>query len=128
MERMILRAWDETDCARGHAAALEILARVGVEVRHESGLAFFRKAGARVEHTRVRLPAELVEQALATTPRAFRLRGRDGDGALDLDVRDGPVYFGSGSDCLYVLDPHTGERRRALLADVQAGAGQAQQL
>ena len=65
--------WDEEACSRGHAAALEILARVGVEVRHESGLALFRKAGARIEHTRVRLPAQLVEQALATAPRAFRV-------------------------------------------------------
>ena len=121
MERMILKAWDEEDCARGHAAALKILERVGVEVRHESGLALFEKAGARVEHTRVRIPAELVEQALATAPRAFPLKGRDGDGAFDLDVRDGPVYFGSGSDCLYLLDPQTGERRRALVADIEAG-------
>ena len=96
MERMILKAWDEVDCARGHAAALKILERVGVEVRHESGLALFEKAGARVEHSRVRVPAELVEQALATAPRAFPLKGRDDDGAFDLDVRDGPVYFGVG--------------------------------
>jgi len=121
MERIILKAWDEVDCARGHAAALRILERVGVEVRHASGLALFEKAGARVEHTRVRIPSELVEQALATAPRAFPLKGRDGDGAFDLDVRDGPVYFGSGSDCLYLLDPQTGERRRATVADVEAG-------
>jgi trimethylamine---corrinoid protein Co-methyltransferase len=120
--------WDEEACSRGHAAALEVLERVGVEVRHESGLALFRKAGARIEHTRVRLPAQLVDQALATAPRAFPLRGRDGDGAFDLDVRDGPVYFGSGSDCLYVLDPHTGERRRAVNADVEAGAALAERL
>ena len=128
MERMILRAWDDEDCARGHAAALEILARVGVEVRHEAGLALFRKAGAHVEHTRVRVPAELVEQALATAPRTFPLRGRDSDGALDLDVRDGPVYFGSGSDCLYILDPQTGERRRAVVADIEAGSGLVERL
>jgi len=128
MGRMILRAWDEADCARGHAAALEILDRVGVEVRHEAGLALYRKAGARVEHTRVRLPAELVEQALATTPRAFRLRGRDDDDELGLDVKDGPVYFGAGSDCLYILDRQTGERRRAVVADVEAGAGLVERL
>jgi len=128
MERMILKAWDEADCARGHAAALKILERVGVEVRHESGLALYRKAGARVEHTRVRIPAELVEQALATAPRAFPLKGRDGEGAFDLDVRDGPVYFGSGSDCLYLLDPETGERRRAVVADVEAGSALVERL
>jgi len=128
MERMRLSIWDEAACARGHAAALEILARVGVEVRHEPGLALFDKAGARIEHTRVRLPAELVEQALSTTPREFRLRGRDGDGAFDLEISNGPTYFGSGSDCLYVLDPHTGERRRALVADVEAGAALAERL
>jgi trimethylamine--corrinoid protein Co-methyltransferase len=120
--------WDEAACARGHAAALEILERVGVEVRHESGLAMFEKAGARVEGTRVCLGRELVDEALATVPRSFPLRGRDPDGALDLDVRDGNVYFGSGPDCLYILDPHTGERRRAVLADVEAGAALAERL
>jgi trimethylamine--corrinoid protein Co-methyltransferase len=128
MERLRMSAWDEAACSRAHAAALEILARVGVEVRHESGLALFRKAGARIEHTRVRLPAQLVEQALATAPRRFRLKGRDDDDELGLDVKDGPVYFGSGSDCLYVLDPHTGERRRALVTDVEAGADLAERL
>ncbi len=128
MERVILRIWDEADCARGHAAALEILERVGVEVRSESALALYRKAGARVEHTRVRLPRELVEQALASAPRKFRLLGRDRHDQLGLDVKDGPVYFGSGSDCLYILDPHTGERRRAVLADVETGSALAERL
>jgi len=120
--------WDEAACARGHAAALEILERVGVEVRHETGLALFEAAGARVEGTRVRLGQELVDEALVSVPRAFPLRGRDPDGALDLDVRDGNVYFGTGPDCLYILDPHTGERRRAVLADVEAGAALAERL
>ena len=113
--------WDEEACARGHAAALEILERVGVEVRSDAALALYEKAGARIENTRARLPRQLVEEALATAPRSFKLRARDDDGALDLDVRDGPVYYGSGSDCLYILDPVTGERRRAVLADVEAG-------
>jgi len=123
VERMILKAWDEADCARGHAAALKILDRVGIEVRDETGLALFEKAGARVEHNRVRLSAELIEQALATVPREFRLRGRDDDDELGLDVKDGPVYFGAGSDCLYILDPQTAERRRAVVADIEVGAG-----
>lgn len=113
--------WDEEACARGHAAALDILERVGVEVRSEVGLAMYEKAGAHIDHTRARIPRELVEEALATAPREFALRARDDDGALDLDVRDGPVYYGSGSDCLYILDPVTGERRRAVLADVETG-------
>ncbi|HET6495465.1 MAG TPA: trimethylamine methyltransferase family protein [Thermoleophilia bacterium] len=124
--RMI--AWDDGALARGHAAALEILDRIGVEVRDETGLALFEKAGARVEHNRVRVPAELVEQALATAPREFILKGRDGEGAFDLTVKDGPSYFGSGSDCLYVLDPHTGERRRGTRADVEAGAALSEHL
>jgi len=123
-----LTVWDEAACARGHAAALQILERVGVEVRHEAGLALFRKAGARIEHTRARVPRGLVEQALATAPRAFPLRGRDREGALDLEIRNGRTYFGSGSDCLYVRDPHSGERRRAVVADVEAGAAMAERL
>jgi trimethylamine--corrinoid protein Co-methyltransferase len=78
-------------------------------------------AGAIVDDTRVRLPSELVERALASAPRSWTLRPRGG-GTSPLELRDGAGYTGSGPDCLYVSDPATGERRRSTLADVEAAA------
>ncbi len=48
--------------------------------------------------------------------------GRAVDGSLDLDVRPGSGFWSNGTDCLYFRDPASGERRRAVLADVEATA------
>lgn len=61
-----------------------------------------------------------MKRALETSPKSCLLRSR-GNG-LALDIRDGATYFGTGSDCLYVRDPDTAERRRAMLADVEGMA------
>ena len=47
---------------------------------------------------------------------SVRSRGRD----EVLELKDGNTYFGTGSDCLYVRDPDTGLRRRAVIEDVEA--------
>ena len=39
-----------------------------------------------------------------------------------LGLRDGEVYYGTGSDVLYVRDPASGERRRVRRADVEGMA------
>jgi trimethylamine--corrinoid protein Co-methyltransferase len=113
----------EQDCARLHAASLDILARVGVDVHDGPALAVLARAGASVTGSRARIPAQLADQALASCPRAFSLPGRAPDGSLDLTVAPGSGLYGNGTDCLYFRDLLTGERRRALLADVAAIAG-----
>jgi trimethylamine---corrinoid protein Co-methyltransferase len=105
-----------------HDAALAVLERTGVEVRDERALVELARAGARVEGQRARIPPGLVEQALSTAPCEFVLPGRPAGGDLDLIVRPESGWFGNGTDCLYYRDPSTGERRRAVLADVEATA------
>jgi trimethylamine--corrinoid protein Co-methyltransferase len=107
---------------RLHRAGLEVLERVGVEVRDERGLRVLETAGAQVEGSRARIPAATVEQAVATVPASFVLRGRADDGALDVTVGPASGLFGNGTDTLYFRDTVSGERRRAMLADVEATA------
>ena len=121
MNRATLRVWDDDACSRVHEASLTLLERTGVEMKDERARALCAAAGATVEGTRVRIPAALVDDALASAPRSWQLRPRGGETA-PLELRDGAGYFGSGPDCLYVSDPETGERRRALLADVEEAA------
>ena len=45
-----------------------------------------------------------------------------------LELEDGRSYFGTGSDCVYVTDPDTGERRRSTTADVEGMAALAEKL
>ncbi len=127
MPKATLTVWGEAECVRLHAATLELLAGVGVEVMHEPALARFRDAGADVQGRRVRLPVRLVDEALAGAPREWPLKPRGGD-APPLMLRDGEVYFGTGSDILWVRDPESGTRRRARRADVEGMAALCERL
>jgi trimethylamine--corrinoid protein Co-methyltransferase len=119
--------WSDAECDRLHQASLEILADPGVDVNHDGARELAAAAGGRVDGRRVRLPGALVEQALASAPRSWRLPPRGGDTA-PLELARGRTWFGTGPDCLYVADAGDGERRRARLADVARAAAVAEQL
>ena len=116
-----LTVWSEAECRRVHEATLELLADTGVDVRYEPALELFKAAGATVDGRRVRIPARLVGEALASAPREWLLKPRGGE-TESLVLRDGSVYYGTGSDVLYVRDRESGERRRVLRADVEGMA------
>lgn len=103
---------------RLHAAGLELLESVGVDVLDQTALEQLAGEGARVDGKRARIPAELIERAVATAPERFLLRGRASDRSLDLTVCAGSGLFGNGTDTLYFQDTTSGERRRAVRADV----------
>jgi trimethylamine--corrinoid protein Co-methyltransferase len=68
-----------------------------------------------------------VEEALKSAPRTWLLRPRGGD-TEPLVLRDGEVYYGTGSDVLYILDPDTGERRRVRRDDIEGQAALCEKL
>jgi len=121
MNHATLRVWDEHAGRRVHEASLRLLAGTGVDMKHGRARELCAGAGAAVDGRRVRLPAELVEQALAAAPRGWTLRPRGGD-STPLELTPGNTYFGTGPDCLYVTDPRSGARRRAHVSDVTAAA------
>jgi len=125
--RAELRVWHDAACRKVHDATCRVLAETGVEVRHPRALELLRQAGAGVCDTRARLPRTLVDQAVASAPGSFLLRGRAPDGSLDRELTDGLTWYGTGPDCLYVADPRDG-RRRARLADVERYASLAEKL
>lgn len=124
--RLQTRALDDEGCAAVHAATLELLAGTGVEVQHEEMLRALAAAGAQVEGSRVRMPAGLIDEALAAAPRRITLASRGAVPALELT--SGRVYYGTGSDCIYVLGPGARDRRRGVLADVEEMAALQEQL
>ena len=98
-------------------AALEILERVGVKVNDEETLMLLKKGGARTERESLaKIPSAMVKRALQTAPHRIVLANRDGQRNLVLE-RD-RIYFGTGSDCPYIIDPYTDERRPCLFDDV----------
>ena len=95
-------ALDERSCGEVHRATLDVLAKTGVEVHHDKALTLLARAGARVDGTRVRIPSELIDEALALAPRSVTMTSRGAGEPLRLE--SGAAYYGSGSDCIYVLD------------------------
>lgn len=109
------------ECEALHAASLEILERTGVRLLEPEAVALLARAGAAIaEGNRARIPARLVERALETAPRSIVLYDRSGRPAMPLE--GARTFFGPGSDCPHIVDHRTGQRRRALLADVRDAA------
>jgi len=102
-------------------AALEVLERTGGRVFHEEALDLFRQSDAVVsDENRDRIPASMVERALKDYPGKITLAGRDGKRTLHLEKDE--VNFGTGSDCPFIYDRKTGQRRRFTFDDVAAAA------
>jgi trimethylamine--corrinoid protein Co-methyltransferase len=104
-----------------HAASLEILDGIGVQLHLEEAVDLLKKAGAKVtDGNLVHVPPKLVESALSTVPKEVTLYDRSGNPVMPLGGKR--CFFGPGSDCLNIIDHRTGERREPILQDVIDGA------
>jgi trimethylamine--corrinoid protein Co-methyltransferase len=109
------RVLSDGQCRELNAAALECLERVGILVHNSAARDLLASKGARVDGHIVRIPAELVKQAVVSTPHEFTVWGRDGN--HEMRVALDRVHFGPGPTCTYFIDPKTGERRKARRGD-----------
>jgi len=100
-----------------HLAALEVLRHTGIRFYHAQAIEMLRQAGAFVaDGNLVRFPACLVEEAIASAPGRITMCDRNGEPKAFLEGMR--TYFGTGSDCLNLLDPLSGEHRRFRQADL----------
>ena len=113
------RGMTDDQCRLIHCASLHILERTGVFLYYQPAIDLLKKAGCLVEENRVRIPSHLVEWALRTAPSRIMMYDRFGNPVMPLGDRIST--FGTGSDCLNILDHRTGERRKAVLQDVVDG-------
>ena len=110
----------ESQIEQLHLAALEILRRTGIRFHHPDALVMLKSAGAFIsDGNLVKFPARLVEEALSSVPSRVILCDREGEPAVFLE--DSKVYFGTGSDCINLLDHKTGEHRQFKQADLVNG-------
>lgn len=105
-----------------HYASLEVLERTGLNVGHPEAVSLLFEAGALVasDGKRVRIPSNLVKQALHTAPSRVGLVDRTGRQRLLLE--DKRSYFGTGSDLEYTIDLESGKKRLSVLTDIERAA------
>ncbi len=113
------RGMSDDQCRILHRASLDVLERTGVFVNYQPALDLLKKAGCLVQGNHVRFPSYLVEWALRVAPSRIMLYNRLGEPVMPLGDRIST--FGTGSDCLHILDHRTDERRKAVLQDVVDG-------
>jgi len=103
-------------------ASLHVWEQVGMDVHHEETRQILTDSGAYVDGVRVRMPAVMIRQALATAPRSFTVFSREGNPAKDVRIGQGRISYGPGPTCPNFLDPLTQERRPYLRRDASAVA------
>ena len=103
---------------RTHDASLEILENVGLLVRNDQARSIFSKHGCKAdaETLIVKFPRNVVEKYRVMLPPTFTFRGRDPK--FDRTIpKDGPIII-TGSSAPNIIDPITGEERRARSDDI----------
>lgn len=92
-----------------HHYSLEILSRVGIRVDSARARKLFAHALNAPENDKiVRIPAEMINRALATAPSAIDIYDRLGNFKFQLGAAAGPhTRFGIGVTNLHYQDPHT---------------------
>ena len=111
------RPLSDTDLARIHGAALEVLERVGMADPTAAFQALALDKGARLnDKGRLCFPRSLVEDVIAGAAHGLVLHARDPD--KDLEVSGRRVHFGTGGAAVKVLDPVQGRYRDSTLIDL----------
>ncbi len=99
-------------------ATLDILETVGVRFHSRTALGILEEAGAAVDRASevVKLPPDLVLEAMGRAPRRFVLGARDPD--CDIAVGDGRTYCTTDGCGVEIVDFETRERRPSTKADL----------
>jgi len=103
-------------------ASLRVLYETGVRVYDKEAVEVAYSGGACVEDTTedsslVKMPPWMVDRARATLPRKVDVVGPDRKYRMELYKNQ--IYFGTGSDTPFTIDPYTGQRRRSTYQDVK---------
>jgi len=107
----------ETQVKETHKAVLRVLSETGIHVSHAEAHKLLKGAGAQEDKDgRILLPEAMVEDAIAKAPSHVPWYNQKQNKEFPLEINR--VYFGAGSDSLYIVDRKTEELRRARLQDV----------
>ncbi|MBS3819280.1 trimethylamine methyltransferase family protein [bacterium] len=97
------------ECQVIHDSSCRLLEEVGVAATSEKAIDLFQKKGAVYEQGRVKIPKNMVEDALEKTAKEITLHGQHSKDNIRLNPEDPLVYYGTGGQALNVLYYHDGE-------------------
>ena len=97
--------------------AVGILCKLGVELNNVEVLSMLSDHGAEVDMVKnhVIMTEEIIQKALASSPKSFKLY--DVSGSETNDFSGDKVHFTPGSAALNILDYHSGKIRKPVTAD-----------
>jgi trimethylamine--corrinoid protein Co-methyltransferase len=106
------------DVERIHTATLDVIEKTGVRFPSQRALDIWEAHGATVDQDTmiVRVPGQVIEEALKHAPPTYTLAARDP--AQDLPLDGNHVFVGTDGCGVEVLDLYTAERRRSCWQDV----------
>ncbi len=76
-----------------HLASLDVLQSIGIDVMLPEARDYFTRAGASVDGERVRIPGQVIMDAIATVPSQFTFHARNP--AKTIQIGDGWLAFGT---------------------------------
>ena len=101
-----------------HDSTLQVLEKTGLFIENDAALACFETAGAKVNRNKgiVKIPPQLVEDAIQSAPSKVLLAGRDPK--HDLVLGENRVHFTNFSEGVKINDPYTAENRSPVKQDL----------
>ena len=114
------RVLSEDQIEQIYLAALEVLQHVGTRVHEEKARALLAEGGATVDGENVHIPAGMVKEMLASVPPRIALGNRKGRRSVILESHR--IHYGTGSDCPFIIDAESGERRKFVQKDTADAA------
>jgi len=121
-QRLSLNGLTDDELDDIHRATLDVLEKTGIFIETDEALEVFDGAGAKIDRKNkiVKIPAQLVEDAIQSAPSKILLAGRDPKHDKVLEV--GRVHFTNFSEGIEVVDPFNGERRTPVKDDLAQAA------
>jgi trimethylamine--corrinoid protein Co-methyltransferase len=104
---------DEIDAL--HQATLSVLGDTGIILSYPPAIDILVEAGSVIEQDRIKIPAPLVESALANCKKPVSLTGRGGD---MVSLGDGSLHWHNLGGAREIFDPLSGKRRKATVQEV----------
>lgn len=112
-----IKVLSKADIATVQEATLKVLEKVGVIFEDEEVQKLFKREGAAVNGSIVKIPPEMVKEAIERCPPNVVLKARNPERSVKLGK--GKVHYTNGFGATFVLDLNNGKCRKAQLKDLE---------